>query len=86
MMTHCENLVRIAVARQIAVDPGDVELNHELSRDLAITPLGLVLIALRIEEMAGSEFPVERLEHVRRVRDLATLVRAGRSRRDELSR
>jgi hypothetical protein len=40
------------------------------------SPLDVVLIALRLEDVEGVELPIERLEHVHTVAELTALLRA----------
>ncbi len=69
-----EELVRHVVAAHLEVDACDVRAAHELERDLGITRLGLVLIALDLEDLERVNLPFERLADVRTVADLARVV------------
>ena len=79
MRTLLEELVGSIVARHLNVSPAAIHPGSDLQRDLHLDPLDLVLIALRIEEVEGSEFPIGRLEQARSVGDLVRIVRAMRA-------
>jgi acyl carrier protein len=77
MKRSVDELVCEVVARHLDVEPRTITLRTTVDRDLALDALDLVLIAIRIEEMSGIEFPIARLESVRTVADLTKIVRAA---------
>src|SRR5512146_2050359 len=58
------NLVRHAVARHLGIPDDCVDPSHRLREDLGLLPLDLVLVALCLEDVASTRFPVERLDSV----------------------
>jgi acyl carrier protein len=79
MRTTLDELVGSVVARHLDISPAAITPSTDLERDLHLDPLDLVLIALRIEELEGREFPIARLEQARSVADLTRIVRAMRA-------
>lgn len=71
-----EWLVRRAIAAHLEIALDEIEAEQSLEGDLGLDPLDLVLIALRLEEDVGVEFPVALLETVKTVGDLEGLVRS----------
>jgi acyl carrier protein len=69
-------VVRLALALHLSIDPVEIELEHRLDEDLGLDPLDLVLVVLRLEEIEEAEFPVADLETVTTVADLVSVVRA----------
>jgi len=68
-------LVRSVLARRHpARDAGAIRPWHRLERDLGMTPLELVLIALKVEEIEGVELPVEDLSTLRTVEELVSFL------------
>jgi acyl carrier protein len=76
MRDSFHDLVCAAIARHLDVDPRAIEAAHRLDRDLALSSLDLVLIALRLEEREQIEFPVGALASVATVGELTSLVRS----------
>jgi acyl carrier protein len=83
MNDHSFEIVRFALALHLEIVPDAVVESDSLTEDLGLDPLDLVLVALRLEELAEAEFPVADLEHARTVGDLVAIVRewAGDSQR-----
>src|ERR1051326_5655369 len=80
------DIVRFALALHLEVVPDVIALDHRLNEDLGLDPLDLVLVVLRLEELAEAEFPVADLEHASTVADLVALVtRWASGDRDERS-
>lgn len=75
MTDHSLEIVRFALALHLDVIPDAIDMGDDLARDLGLDPLDLVLVVLRLEEMAEAEFPVADLEHTKSVQDLVSLVR-----------
>lgn len=71
-----ELLARRALAAHLDVAVDEFTSTQTLEDDLGLDPLDLVLIALRLEEDVGVEFPVALLEDVKTVGDLDGLVRS----------
>jgi acyl carrier protein len=68
----------------VEIDPALVRPETRLHADLGLDPLDLVLIVLRIEDVAGTELPVGELEGVHTVAELQAFVRRyGRARDTE---
>jgi acyl carrier protein len=74
MKDTLEGNVRRAVAQHMGLDSSEVRAAHRLSRDLALQPLDVVLIAIRMEEVEQVELPIDRLDSVETVGDLTSLV------------
>ncbi len=72
--TLATNLVLSALAQQCASGWGTGLTSSELEAELVLEPLNLVLVALRLEEGAAAEFPIERLEGIHTVAQLAAVV------------
>ncbi len=67
--------VAVALARHLGGEsrpPLDGAMR--LDEDLGLDPLDLTLIALRLEQEHGAEFPLHRLDEVRTLADLDRLV------------
>ena len=77
MKSSLDEMVCEVVARHLDVEPRTIDLQKRVDRDLALDPLDLVLIAIRIEELSGIEFPIARLESVKKVGDLTQIVRSA---------
>jgi acyl carrier protein len=71
-----EELVRAVIARHMQVDPTTLTRSSHLQRDLELDPLDLVLIALRIEDIKGRDFPIAQLEWAHTVADLTRIVKS----------
>jgi acyl carrier protein len=69
-----DNLVRGALGLYVGTNPSDIDAGDELSRDLGLEPLDLVLVMFRLEELADAEFAMSDLEGVVTVGDLEALV------------
>jgi len=67
-------IVRFALALHLEVVPEVIAVDDRLNEDLGLDPLDLVLVVLRLEELAEAEFPVADLEHASTVADLVALV------------
>jgi acyl carrier protein len=72
-----EELVCHVVAAHLEVDACDVRPGHVLEHDLGISRLGLVLIALDLEDLERVSMPFEALSEVRTVSDLARLLKCA---------
>jgi hypothetical protein len=68
---HSDHVVRGALARHLSVPVGGFAPCDDLEKHLRLERLDLVLIALRLEAAAGTEFPMPRLEGVHTVAQLA---------------
>ena len=75
MNDHSFEIVRFALALHLEIVPAAIVESDSLTEDLGLDPLDLVLIVLRLEELAEAEFPVASLEHAHTVADLVALVR-----------
>jgi acyl carrier protein len=71
-----EEIVRTVIARHLQVARATIARRTHLQRDLELDPLDLVLIALRIANIKGIEFPIARLEATRTVADRVDVVRS----------
>jgi acyl carrier protein len=81
MNGSAEPTVQQLLARRLGAAPERILGAHELTRDLGVDPLDLVLVALDLEEIEDGEFPIAELENIRTVDDLANLVRDWREAR-----
>jgi acyl carrier protein len=79
MRESLDEMVRAVVARHLEVAPATITRSTHLQRDLELDPLDLVLIALRIEDMMETEFPIARLEGASTVGDLMSIARSMRA-------
>lgn len=68
-----ETTVRAAIARHLSVRPEKILPSHRLHEDLELDPLDLVLIALRLEDIEQTDFPIELLGTVNTVAELTRL-------------
>jgi acyl carrier protein len=66
--------VQSAVARHLDLAPEDVGGDVDLREGLGLDPLDLVLIVTRVEEELAIEISLPRLDYVRSVQDLASLI------------
>jgi len=82
-MTSLSSVVRGLLARHLDRDPSTLHAWHSIERDLDLTPLELVLVAVEIEALEDVELDVEGLSTVERVSDLYAFFRraVGRARR-----
>jgi len=71
-----DEIVRTVIALHMQVGPATITYRSHLQRDLELDPLDLVLIALRIEDIKGIEFPIAQLEGAQTVADLTKIVRS----------
>lgn len=69
-----QSLVRRAIAAHLDIAVDELSAADTLEGDLGLDPLDLVLVALRLEQDVGVEFPVSLLEQVKTVADLDGLV------------
>jgi hypothetical protein len=63
-MTTDLRLVRNAITRHTGRPASALHRSDRLEHDLDLTPLELVLIAIEVEEAAGTDIPVEGLASV----------------------
>jgi acyl carrier protein len=63
-------IARNALARHIQRDIRGIPMWYSLSRDLRLTPLGLVTLVLDIEEAARVDVSLDELTHLETVGDL----------------
>lgn len=73
---NCFEIVRFAIALHTEIPPEAIEELDRLDRDLGLAPLDLVQVALHLEELGDSEFPVADLEGASSVGDFVDIVRA----------
>ncbi len=82
-MNHLEDRhVRAALALHLGCEPDAIRSEARLAEDLGLDPLDLVLVVLRLEEIAGSELPLDELEGVATVGQMVHLVRTWYRGRD----
>jgi acyl carrier protein len=77
MRLPLEQMVRSVVAAHLEVPATDISTTQNFFDDLGIPPLGVVLIALDIEDLEGISLPFERLMQTKTVSDLCELVRGA---------
>jgi acyl carrier protein len=80
MRINLDQMVRSVVAAHLEVPLTDIKSTQSFFDDLGIPPLGVVLIALDIEDLEGITLPFERLMHTKTVSELCELVRGAKSR------
>lgn len=80
MHVSLEERVLTLIAHHLGWRVDQVEPTHSLRRDLGFDNLGLVGIALELEDDHGGEFPFEQLENVDSVSDLIRLTSSLASR------
>lgn len=68
-------LVLTAVANHLRVAVRSIDLDMHLEGDLGLDALDLILIVLRLDEIASAEVAIADLEGIETVRDLRDLVR-----------
>lgn len=82
-MKSMSTVVRALLAHHLDRSAATIRDGHHLARDLDLTPLELVTVALDVEQMEGVPLPMERLAEVATVGDLirylAREVNAARS-------
>ncbi|MBL8608165.1 MAG: hypothetical protein JNL38_12645 [Myxococcales bacterium] len=76
MVDFSEDFVAVALAMHLDRDAADIRPHLELERDLGLDPLDLVLVVLRLEEIAGADLPLVELDGLRTVADLERVVRS----------
>jgi acyl carrier protein len=69
-MKSMSTMVRALLAHHLDRSADTIRDGHHLARDLDLTPLELVLVALDIEEAEGVQIAVEELAAVETVGDL----------------
>lgn len=69
-MHTVNQVVRGLLAHHLQREPSSIRASHHLARDLDVTPLELVLIALDLEEIEGVAVPVEQLGQIETVGEL----------------
>ncbi len=70
-----DSLVRHRIAAYLSLPLEAVEPVQRLRRDLGLLPLDLVLIALSLEDVASARLPIEHLDSVETVGQLASFLR-----------
>jgi acyl carrier protein len=73
-MTSMNATVRAVLAHQPSRDPSAIRPWHHLEHDLGMTPLELVLVVVKVEEIEGVELPVEDLSMLSTVGELVTFL------------
>jgi acyl carrier protein len=68
-------LVRSALSAHLGLPRDFFGNDQDLTADLGLDPLDLVMVALHLEEAVGIEFPVALLEEADTVGDIVALVR-----------
>ena len=77
MRSSIEDLVRDVVAAHLEVPVNTIKATQSFLNDLGIPPLGVILIALDIEDLEGISLPFEHLMQTRTISDLCDLVRGA---------
>ncbi len=77
MRLSLEQVVREVVAAHLEVPSSEVTPNQRLMEDLGLPPLGVVLIALDVEDLEGFHVTFEDLVQAKTVGDLCGLMRAA---------
>ena len=62
------------VAYRTRREPSSVGLSQRLKEDLRLAPLGLAVVAIEVEEVAGISIPMEDLMNMVTVRDMVDFV------------
>lgn len=75
-MHNVNEVVRGLLAHHLNRHPSSILASQHLGRDLDVTPLELVLIALDLEDIAGVAVPVEQLGQVDTVGELMSFLEA----------
>ncbi len=73
----CYEIVRRVLAEHLDVDASQVHLEQHLETDLGMTALGLVLVALDLEEVECVSLPFDELKRIKTVGQLCELVRGA---------
>jgi acyl carrier protein len=71
------------LARRLGRPPSTIHPRHDLVRDLGVTAVDLVLVALDIEKVVGIDIDVEGLDAVRTVSQLERFFAAAVARASE---
>lgn len=69
-MPTIDHIVRSLLAHHLDRAPSTLHGSLSLSRDLDVTPLELVLLALDLEDIEGVSIPVEQLGRIETVAEL----------------
>lgn len=77
MKRSLQNMVLDVLAAHLEVPASSLSPAQNLQTDLGIPPLGLVLIALDIEDIENVQLPIERLGEVKTVEDLGRFLEAA---------
>ena len=72
-MKSMSSVVRVALANHLKCHPSMIRVGQRLERDLDLTPLELVLVALEVEELEGVHVPPSELTGLETVGDLLSL-------------
>lgn len=75
-MHNVNEVVRGLLAHHLNRHPASILASQRLGRDLDVTPLELVLIALDLEDIAGVAVPIEQLGQVDTVGELMSFLEA----------
>ena len=75
-MPTIDHIVRSLLAHHLDRAPSTLQGSLNLSRDLDVTPLELVLVALDLEEIEGVSIPVEQLGQIETVGELVDFLAA----------
>jgi acyl carrier protein len=81
-MTSMDAMVRTVLAHHPARDASAIRPWHHLEHDLGMTPLELVTIVVKVEEIEGVELPVEDLFMLSTVGELVTFLTHAVARKD----
>jgi acyl carrier protein len=78
MKRPSEELVRSTIAEHLEVDANTIRPDQNLERDLGITPLGIVLVVLALEDLEGVLFSFDQMTAVKTVSDLSNFLAEAR--------
>jgi acyl carrier protein len=73
-MNTVNQVVRGLLAHHLKREPASIKASQHLGRDLDVTPLELVLIALDLEDIEGVAVPIEQLGELETVGDLVNFL------------
>jgi acyl carrier protein len=73
-MMSLNTVVRGALGRHLDRHPSTIHQWQDLENDLGVTPLGLVLVTVEVEEVEDVILPIEELATVSTVGDLLALL------------
>jgi acyl carrier protein len=79
MTEPCHEVVVLALAAHLAVDPLAIESRQDLEEDWGLDALDLAFVALQIEDALEIELPGSALDAMRTVGDLEAAVRRAPS-------